>query len=164
MSTKTKKKLTLPKGLPPLPAVPEGYSAWEYMGLNWKSSGPVGAPFGACYGTLDATWYERASAKELGRETDALDYDHHCHIIRAIKRPAPANKQPKAKAVKANFIWVVEILDGAIWKPCADAFINRRDGLSELKRSWNQNNPDDKFRLVKYVRSLGIIPKRKGDK
>ncbi len=82
-------------------------------------------------------------------------------LIRAIKHPAP--KVAKKAAVKA--VWVVEILEGRTWKPCAEAAILRKDGRRVIQDEWLANHPNDKFRLSKYVpASLGIIAKRKAKK
>lgn len=124
MSTKTKKKLTLPKGLPKLPSVPDGYDAWEYMGIGKKEGIPNLSGFASI-----AYWPDKPTREWdidlMGWLEGTLTDAHYC---RAIKRPAPAKKkaaknvgqlnekeaehfqralqrgakkQPKAKAVKA---------------------------------------------------------------
>lgn len=57
-------------------------------------------------------------------------------------------------------VWVVEIKCGGRWLPCASACLTRRDARRE-KTDWQYQNPDDKFRVKKYVPSYGIY--NKGD-
>ena len=47
-------------------------------------------------------------------------------------------------------LWVVESDMGGNWSPTVGVALFRDDGRLELA-SWKSRNPDDKFRLVKYV-------------
>ena len=50
-----------------------------------------------------------------------------------------------------NHIWVIEwYLDGE-WLPTIGCGITKDDAKSALKNEWKSNNPNDKFRIVKYV-------------
>jgi hypothetical protein len=48
-----------------------------------------------------------------------------------------------------NEIWIVEMLIDKVWKPTVGAGVFKNDGNRTLEE-WKLNNPDDKFRLVKY--------------
>ena len=52
-----------------------------------------------------------------------------------------------------HYLWVVEMWNAEKeqWESTTDTTISRSEGREELAE-WKQNNPDDKFRLVKYVR------------
>ena len=54
-------------------------------------------------------------------------------------------------------VWIVEMwIDtpgNERWDPTVGCALNRDDGRHELE-IWREHNPDDKFRLVKYVRAL----------
>ena len=51
-----------------------------------------------------------------------------------------------------NYIWVVEMQDDVSlkFKPTVGVGLTRKDGRDE-KWKWETANPDDKFRLKKYV-------------
>ena len=51
-----------------------------------------------------------------------------------------------------NYIWVVEVQDDVSLKfePTVGVGLTRKDGRDEKWR-WETANPDDKFRLKKYV-------------
>ncbi len=48
-----------------------------------------------------------------------------------------------------NYLWVVEMWVHA-WQPTVGVSLTKERGRSELK-DWKQNNPNDKFRLHRYV-------------
>jgi len=48
-------------------------------------------------------------------------------------------------------IWVIEMLEGEIWRPTNSHKITREGGRIKLGE-WNESCPHDKFRLRKYVR------------
>ena len=58
---------------------------------------------------------------------------------------------PKGEMMK-NYIWVVEMQNDISLKfePTVGVGLTRKDGRDE-KRKWKTANPDDKFRLKKYV-------------
>lgn len=47
-------------------------------------------------------------------------------------------------------LWVVEMLTRKGWAPTVGSALNRAEGRLVLK-NWQQRNPSDKFRLIKYV-------------
>ena len=53
-------------------------------------------------------------------------------------------------------VWIVEMwIDtpgNERWDPTVGCALNRDDGRRDLE-IWREHNPDDKFRLVKYVRA-----------
>lgn len=49
-----------------------------------------------------------------------------------------------------NVVWIVEMRLLAGWQPTVGTKLSRDEGRSEL-RSWQRRNPDDKFRLRKYI-------------
>ena len=57
-------------------------------------------------------------------------------------------------------LWVVEMLNTAYrarpprYEPTVGAALTKQDGTKALQ-AWRKNNPDDKFRLVAYVRRRG---------
>lgn len=53
-----------------------------------------------------------------------------------------------------HILWVVEMQDDKQreWHATIGARLTKEDGRAEL-RDWKDNNPYDRFRLVKYVRS-----------
>lgn len=107
MSTKKQTIKKLPKGLPPLPPVPAGYDAWEYMGTNWDNDGkPVGTPWTSAF--KDCPWdKEWGITGQLIYSSDLkpLGSKHpDRHVIRAIKHPAPkpasTNEEKIARALR----------------------------------------------------------------
>ncbi len=52
-----------------------------------------------------------------------------------------------------SIVWVVEIKEGSVWAPCADAKLTRKDAEREIICYWQPNNRDDTFRVRKYARS-----------
>lgn len=53
-----------------------------------------------------------------------------------------------------NYVWVVEMLENGKWESCAGIGLNKSDAKIELD-DFKQQNPDDKFRLTKYVPAKG---------
>lgn len=53
-----------------------------------------------------------------------------------------------------SHVWVIEMLVGDSWKPCADCSLSKRDaeGYNKLQQ-WQENNPADRFRIVRYERA-----------
>jgi len=49
------------------------------------------------------------------------------------------------------FVWVVEMYVPYAWEPTVGAAISRADGRQKLAH-WKLRNPNDRFRLQKYVR------------
>jgi len=49
-----------------------------------------------------------------------------------------------------NHIWVVEMKIGKQWKPTSSAFLTRIEARIK-KWAWQENNPDDYFRVAKYI-------------
>ena len=49
-------------------------------------------------------------------------------------------------------VWVVEMWMGDRWEPCSSCRLTKHDGAM-ARRVWESNMPDDRFRIVKYVRS-----------
>ena len=62
--------------LPPIPALPEGFSRWVYRGMGWKSEKRVRF---ASYGRFDTDWVTFPFGCTVGYETT--------HYIEAIKDP-----------------------------------------------------------------------------
>lgn len=184
MSTKTKKKLTLPKGLPTLPPIPKGFDAWEYMG-----KGPLKVDlikeYASCVGQEGISW--------ISPGVNQWDGGGSGYYIRAIKRRAPAKKQPKAKSVKARRMWCdtrglkqswseIHFLDAQEHPRNPDTStlvavldISNPDALVEQSANaiaeYNTAPGKEVVRvacdvaIAKLVlKSLGIIPKRKGAK
>jgi len=48
-------------------------------------------------------------------------------------------------------IWVVEMNVHGKWQPTVGVALSRDSAREEL-REWRENNPCDRFRVVKYVR------------
>jgi hypothetical protein len=48
-------------------------------------------------------------------------------------------------------LWVVEMFERGKWLPTVGTSLTKRAGQIEL-RQWRDDNPDDRYRLVKYVR------------
>jgi len=48
-------------------------------------------------------------------------------------------------------VWIVEMLCSGKWHPTVGCSLVREDGRTKLK-DWQEHNPDDKFRLKKYIR------------
>ena len=61
---------------------------------------------------------------------------------------------------RPNRMWVVEWLLQNGWQPTVGAKTTRDDGRRELQ-DWQLRNPDDRFRLVKYVSSNAQIEARR---
>lgn len=53
-----------------------------------------------------------------------------------------------------KYIWVIEIRfkNGKNWYPCQDASLDLREARKNLQ-AWKEGNPDDYFRISKYVRA-----------
>lgn len=83
----TGKRPAIPAGLPALPPVPDGYDAWEYRGYGWASDGPVGAPFGVCFGG-EENWYNEPWDQKLGSPEDYICAGNCLHVIVAVKTPS----------------------------------------------------------------------------
>ena len=49
-----------------------------------------------------------------------------------------------------RILWVVEMLVDGRWEPTVGVQLGREPGREELK-DWQERNPPDKFRLVKYA-------------
>lgn len=54
-------------------------------------------------------------------------------------------------------VWVVEMMVQGKWLPCAQASLGWLDAMY-IVNLWRVNNPDDQFRVAKYVR---VEPKKK---
>lgn len=53
-------------------------------------------------------------------------------------------------------LWIVEASwDKGPWHPTLGVALTRQDGRAELA-GWKQHNPDDQFRLTKYVRETQL--------
>ena len=63
--------------LPPLPALPEGFSRWVYRGKGWKSEKRVRF---ASHGRFDTDWVTFPFGCTIGYEST--------HYIEAVKEPA----------------------------------------------------------------------------
>ena len=63
--------------LPPIPALPEGFSRWVYRGKGWKSEKRVRF---ASYGRFDTDWVTFPFGCTIGYEDT--------HYIEAVKEPA----------------------------------------------------------------------------
>ena len=49
------------------------------------------------------------------------------------------------------YLWVVEMLIGTVeWKPTMGVAFTKKEARDVLK-IWKSDNPDDKFRLSKYI-------------
>ena len=51
--------------------------------------------------------------------------------------------------MRKNFVWIVEMRDGAGSNPTVGVALTRL-AAEDIERDWRQRNPDDKFRVVKY--------------
>ena len=49
-----------------------------------------------------------------------------------------------------NYVWIVEMLVDGEWDATVGIGLNKCDARCEL-HSWRVNNPNDKFRIVKYM-------------
>jgi hypothetical protein len=61
----------------------------------------------------------------------------------------------EGKGGKVNMkphVWVIEMLLGDKWEATVGTGISKKDALMFMRAEWKSNNPDDKFRVVKYVR------------
>lgn len=56
--------------------------------------------------------------------------------------------------MKQNHVWVVEVKLGKSWLPCDGGHLLRRDALANMVAVWRANNPNDKFRIAKYVAAI----------
>ena len=55
------------------------------------------------------------------------------------------------KKNEKNFVWVVKIKeDGHTWLPCEACGIDYNGGRLRMS-VWKEDNPDDKFRVKKYI-------------
>jgi len=163
MSTKkqTVKKLTLPKGLPPLPLVPNGYDAWEYAGMGETGSSHLFGKMVSFLAPNGENEWANPDVVYSGNEDDS-------HYIVAVKKPIkrPAPKQPRAKAVKAvtvcasrageifgdNDIYCLRVID--IEAAIEQAAKTRVAGFTDAVTH-------GKVAAREILASLGIIPKRK---
>lgn len=50
-------------------------------------------------------------------------------------------------------IWIVEIFDkrNKLWLPTVGAYLSRDYGRRRIGYDWKEQNPGDRFRIVKYV-------------
>ena len=49
-------------------------------------------------------------------------------------------------------VWIVEMLQGKIWWPCACGHLTRKDALREIQQYWKKYGANDKFRAKMYTR------------
>ena len=49
-----------------------------------------------------------------------------------------------------QYLWVIEIKDQRGWLPTVGCGLTRFDARRS-KREWEASNPDDKFRIKKYI-------------
>ncbi len=90
----------LPKGLPALPPLPDGYGKWEYMGREWRGFGPYQAFHS----------FDMENAPELRQwrtvQTGMSVGNPLVYYIRAVKRPAKkAAKAKPGKVVTAELLY-----------------------------------------------------------
>lgn len=52
---------------------------------------------------------------------------------------------------RQRYVWVVEMLMGAQWKPTVGSALVQADARIVL-RHWRERNPQDQFRLQRYYR------------
>lgn len=171
MSTKTKthKTMKLPKDLPPLPPIPYGFDAWEYVGLGKSGSNHLMYKVVSFIGPDSIGWANVMNCYS-GNEQDS-------HYIVAVKHPAPSKKQPKAKAVKAR-IWHRDVTRpiasgekvrlGPNTLRCAVLDLYDQRGLIEQATQGILMELGDyigsataEIAARAVLESLGIIPKRK---
>lgn len=71
------------------------------------------------------------------------------HYVTTQGKAAFPEKKPQ------SHIWVIEYYDPrtSAFDPVADAHPSRSDARRQLKFDWKFNYPDEKFRVVKYVRA-----------
>jgi len=125
MSTKTKTKIKkLPKCLPPLPPVPAGYDAWQYMGRGYVSTK------NECFAhASESTWWD------IEKDDRAIgDICTTLHYIIPIKHPAP---KPAAKGRKAVKDWTEK-----------DGKSNSSDKYFEAVSAVNQLIQDSAHKLI----------------
>jgi hypothetical protein len=53
-----------------------------------------------------------------------------------------------------NYVWVIEMFNprSKKWQACSSAELTKKYALREVSM-WRENNPDDLFRLTKYIPS-----------
>jgi hypothetical protein len=51
---------------------------------------------------------------------------------------------------KPNHVWVIEMRIDDIWYPTIGCQLTRAEGKTE-RSNWARQDPEDKFRLTKYV-------------
>jgi len=162
MSTKTKTKINkLPAGLPPLPPVPAGYDAWEYMG---EAVSGITTPWASSYLDGLKDWCVIQDGTASG------GYVRHFYI-RAIKHPAPKPAAKGRKAVKTGIVHMDKA--GRCWAHKGDdtkrvAVIELSDEAALIEQARNAACRE-KFmlhaegeRIARAVlESLGLIAKRR---
>jgi len=96
----------LPKGLPPLPPVPAGFSAWEYAG-----KGPLNTPI--AMGSYLA-------GGQIWEDPGQCDGDAGWHYIRAVKAP-------QTSTVRDEYMRFAQVTDREreIWKGVAEGLTNK---------------------------------------
>ena len=164
MSTNTKRKgAKLPKGLPSLPPVPEGYDAWEYVGIGWSG-------YAKHYAWHHKTIKRWTLSYGMATGNTAL------HYIRAIKHPAPkVAKKAEVKAVIHHF--PITTSGEAAFRSTEDdakeypfALLNVSDQAALIIQAGNaiyydrDNHGSDHQKQARAVLvSLGIIHQKKGE-
>lgn len=68
--------MKLPKNIPPLPPVPEGYSHWEYRGMGWDNN-EIPTTYAVSDGSVIKKWSVSINIKPRGC--------HNLHYMEAIK-------------------------------------------------------------------------------
>ena len=58
-----------------------------------------------------------------------------------------------SKREKQPHVWVVEMLCGKKWEPCYPAYRTAKIARRLYLTMWKEGNPNEKFRIRKYVRS-----------
>ena len=54
---------------------------------------------------------------------------------------------------RAAFLWVVEMFEAGAWVPTCGVALTRAMGRIEIKQ-WRESDPDDEFRLRRYMREV----------
>ena len=57
--------------------------------------------------------------------------------------------------MKTSHVWIVEMEQRGKWQPCGSMDFTKREALGNVSY-WKEGNPDEKFRVRKYVRSSVI--------